>query len=239
MSRPPVDITRVGPSDVDDVLELWAVARSEAARGSRMPSIDLVSVRESLALALKTDQYHMVLARWSGRPAGYALLRLSPAAPLLEGTVLQMEHLFVVPELRRHGIARSLLFAVAGIAERYGAEQVTTAAPPGARETHRYLARLGFSPILIRRVVNVPVLRRRLAGVSHRGALEDLLSRRRFLRARARRTEHASEADIHETSPGLGSAADVPVPQPHQDPTHTLEMPLVGDTDLVTDTSST
>jgi GNAT superfamily N-acetyltransferase len=237
MSSPPADVTRVGPSDVDDVLELWAVAREETARGTRMASVDIALVRERLVSALRTDQYHMVMARWSGRPAGYALLRLSPAAPLLEGTILQMEHLFVVPELRRHGIARSLLLAVTGIAERHGAEQVMTAAPPGARETHRYLARLGFSPVLVRRVVPASVLRRRLTGESRRGGLEDLLYRRRSLRARARR-ESSAMAETTPVDDVAVDRVDVPVQKPHQDPTHTLEMPLVGDADLVTDTSS-
>jgi GNAT superfamily N-acetyltransferase len=237
MNRPPVEVTRVGPSDVDDVLELWAVARQETARGNRSLAVEPVSVRERLVTALETDQLHVVLARWSGRPAGYALARLSPAAPLLEGTVLQMEHLFVVPELRRHGIARSLLLAVAGIAERYGAEQVMTAAPPGARETHRYLARLGFSPVLVRRVVSASMLRRRLAGESRRGGLEDLLSRRRFLRARARQEDSAAPASTAEADTRSG-VAEVPVQSSAPDPAHTLELPVVSDADLVGDVST-
>ena len=54
-----------------------------------------------------------------------------------------------------------------------------------ALEVHRFLARLGFTPLVLRRVVNTATLRRRLAGESKRSALEDLLSRRRSLRARA------------------------------------------------------
>jgi GNAT superfamily N-acetyltransferase len=237
MSRPPIDVTRVGPSDIDDVLELWTVARSETARDARLPGVDLGAVRERLRSALETDEYHMVMARWSGRPAGYALLRLTPAAPLLEGTILQMDHLFVVPELRRHGIARSLLFAVTGIAERCGADQVMTAAPPGDRETHRYLARLGFSPVLVRRVVTAAVLRRRLAGESRRGGLEDLLYRRRSLRARARR-ENSIVGAMPRENATVGEGSAVPAQHPLPDPTHTLELPLVGDADLVTDTSA-
>ena len=89
--------------------------------------------------------------------------------------------------LRRHGVARALLAGVAGLAERSGADQILSGAPPSAREMHRFLARLGFTPLVLRRVAATATLRRRLAGESRRSALEDLLSRRRSSRARSNR----------------------------------------------------
>jgi GNAT superfamily N-acetyltransferase len=229
MSRPPVDVARVGPDDLDEVLDLWSVARQETARGNRASAAQPREAKDRLIAALQAEEFQMVIARWAGNPAGYALMRVLPSAPLLDGSVLEVDHLFVLPQLRRHGIARALLMAVAGIAERHGADQILTSAPPGARDTHRYLARLGFSQVLVRRAVSTTVLRRRLTGESRRSGLEDLLSRRRSLRARAgRNPEGTSSAD----------QPQIPVQNHQMDPAHTLEIPLVTDTDLVGDTSS-
>ena len=77
-----------------------------------------------------------------------------------------------------------------------------TSVAPWARDMHRFFARLGFSPVTVRRSVSPAVLRRRLTGEQHRGALEDLLSRRRSLRARARRQP---VADPEETPPSVAT----------------------------------
>jgi GNAT superfamily N-acetyltransferase len=223
---------------VDDLLQLWSHAREEMSRGSRTPGTSPEQVRPRLALALREDSLHVVMARWSGQPVGYALMRLSALAPLVEGSVLHVEHLFVLAEFRRHGVARSLLAAVASTAERCGADQVVTSAPPGARDTHRYLARLGFSPMVVRRVAATSVLRRRLAGESSRGALEDLLSRRRSLRARAGWAARWNEAAAEPEAPVLDESVQrVPPPAPATCPPDTLELPLVSDTDLFTEAS--
>jgi GNAT superfamily N-acetyltransferase len=186
VTRQPIDVRRAGAGDVEDVLQLWALAREDVGPlGRPVSSTSVEAIRPRLRAALLGDDVHVVLARWDGRPAGYALVRVVPVAALLEGLAVQIEQLFVVPEFRRHGVARALLASVTGIADRAGAEQVVASAPPGARDSHRFLARLGFSPVVVRRVVSTPVLRRKLAGEGRRGGLEDLLSRRRSLRARA------------------------------------------------------
>lgn len=186
MTRQPIDVRRAVAGDIEDLLQLWTLAREDIGPLGR--AANLVSpgqIRERLQAALLGDEIHVVLARWDGRPAGYTLVRVVPVVALLEGLAVQIEHLYVVADLRRHGVARALLAAVTGIAERVGAEQIISSAPPSARDSHRFLARLGFSPVVVRRVVATAVLRRKLAGEGRRGGLEDLLSRRRSLRARA------------------------------------------------------
>jgi GNAT superfamily N-acetyltransferase len=105
--------------------------------------------------------------------------------PIVDEPCMHVENLFVTPELRRRGIAKLLLGGAASVAERSGAEQVVISSPPSSRDAQRFLARLGFTPFVIRRMASTAALRRRLAGEPRRGALEDLLSRRRSLRARA------------------------------------------------------
>ena len=190
MTRPPVEVRRAVGEDLDDLLMLWSQAREEVARAGRTPAgLPLALLRPRLQETLLSPDIHVLVARWDGRPAGYTVLRVAPVLAVLDASALHVDHLFVSPDARRHGVARALLTAATAIAERHGAEQVLAAAPPSARDAHRFLARLGFSPMVVRRAVSTSALRRRLAGEGERRGLEDLLSRRRSLRARAQRTD--------------------------------------------------
>jgi GNAT superfamily N-acetyltransferase len=189
VTRPPVDVRQALPDDTEDLLVLWVQARAElggAGRSLLGSSPDVIRPRLVDALTRRDDLY-ILLARWEGRPAGFAIVRVGQLMPVLDGDCVQLEHLFVTAPLRRHGVARALLAGVAGLAERSGADQILSGAPPSAREMHRFLARLGFTPLVLRRVAATATLRRRLAGESRRSALEDLLSRRRSSRARSNR----------------------------------------------------
>jgi GNAT superfamily N-acetyltransferase len=187
MTRPPVDVRRAGSGDADDLIGLWVQARAEIAGAGRAVlggAPDVIRPRLLDALSRHED-LHVLLARWEGRPAGFAVVRVGHLMPLADDDCVQLEHLFVTPSLRRHGVASALLGGVAALAERHGADQILSGAPPSAREVHRFLARLGFTPLVLRRVTATATLRRRLAGESRRSALEDLLSRRRSLRAKS------------------------------------------------------
>jgi GNAT superfamily N-acetyltransferase len=187
MTRPPVDVRLAGSGDADDLLELWVQARAEIAGAGRAVlggAPDAIRPRLLDALS-RHDDLHVLLARWEGRPAGFAVVRVGHLMPLADDDCVQLEHLFVTPALRRHGVARTLLGGVAALAERHGADQILSGAPPSAREVHRFLARLGFTPLVLRRVTATATLRRRLAGESRRSSLEDLLSRRRSSRAKS------------------------------------------------------
>jgi GNAT superfamily N-acetyltransferase len=188
VARQQIDVRRAGVGDIADLLRLWSLAREDVGpMGRPLIATTPEQVRTRLRAALLGDDVHVVIARWEGHPAGFALVRVVPVAALLDGLAVQVDHLYVAPELRRRGVAKALLGAVIGIAERAGAEQVVSSAPPGARDSHRFLARLGFSRVVVRRVAATSVLRRKLAGEGRRGGLEDLLSHRRSLRARAGR----------------------------------------------------
>jgi ribosomal protein S18 acetylase RimI-like enzyme len=205
LPRVPVEVRRATADDIEDVLSLWCEAR-EPDRHSRPLPVE--QLRPRLLTAIERGEVEVLLARWDARPAGYVIVRLAPLTLLAETPAMHVEHLFVTPELRKHGIARALLSGVVARAERECADTVVAGVSPWARETHRFFARLGFTPLVVRRTVATPVLRRRLAGESARGAVDDLLSRRRSLRARARLlhrrdaavagTAAAGEADLVE-----------------------------------------
>lgn len=185
MARVLVDVRRATVDDLVDVLELWTQGREENVRLGR-PSTSAEQAGPRLAEAITSGQIEILLARRDGRPAGFLILRESPLNYLVDQPAICIDQMYVAAPARRHGVARAMLGQVAGRAERSGAEQIVTSVTPWARDTHRFFARLGFSPLTVRRAVTPATLRRRLSGELHRGGLEDLLSRRRSLRARAR-----------------------------------------------------
>jgi GNAT superfamily N-acetyltransferase len=137
--------------------------------------------------ALDRHSFHAFLARHDGRPVGYLIASSGPLLPLVDTPAVCIEQLFVHRDARHKGTGTALISACATLAERVGAEQVAVGVPSMDREPNRFFARLGFSPLIVRRAVGVKALRRRLGGSdSGRLGLEQTLLRRRSLRARDR-----------------------------------------------------
>ncbi|MFI7588959.1 GNAT family N-acetyltransferase [Spongisporangium articulatum] len=180
-----IEVLTAGPDELADVLRLWSDARDEMVRlGRATAPVEQIAPR--LEQGIRDGRLEVLLARREGRAVGFVVLRETPLSFLLEPS-LSIDELFVAHEHRRHGVARAILTHVASRAEASGADQIVSSVNPLARETHRFFARLGFAPLTVRRAVAPAVLRRRLCGDAPRGALEDLLSRRRSMRARGRR----------------------------------------------------
>ena len=196
MSSPSPDVRLAVADDVDDLVLLWSRAGEEAGGATRaLVGGSAEQVRSRLQGAVVGTGVVVLLARVDGAPAGYAVVRSAPLMQVVDETTLHVENMYVAPDLRRRGVARALLTSVTAMAERHGIEQVVVNAPPSSREANRFLARLGFTPLVVRRLASTATLRRHLCGSGRRGGLDDLLSRRRSLRARTER---------------VGPAVDVP-----------------------------
>jgi ribosomal protein S18 acetylase RimI-like enzyme len=184
VARPAVEVRDAGVDDVDVLMELYASARFD--QGQLRTSVGVVRAR--LLRALEHGEVQVLLAFLGAEPAGYALLTSSPLLPLGSCAGPSIEHLHVVPEMRRRGVGRALLRRALHLAQADGAEQIACTVLPGDRDYTRYMARLGFAPAVVRRAVAVPVLRRRLAeGPPALAHTTDVVARRRSLRARLAR----------------------------------------------------
>lgn len=201
MARAAVEVREAGAEDVDVLVDLYASARFDQDQ-LRAP-VD--SVRARLLRALSAAEVRVLIATWGGRPVGYALLSTAPLLPLGNCAGPSIEHLHVVPEARRHGVGRALVRRALHLAEAEGAEQMACTVLPGDREYTRYVARLGFTPVVVRRAVALSTLRRRLADGAAPAVLHatDVVGRRRSLRARLARATAAT----------LAGPALAPVPQ--------------------------
>jgi GNAT superfamily N-acetyltransferase len=105
--------------------------------------------------------------------------------------VLHVTHLIVAPGHRRRGIGRSLLAAAVHLAEDAGVEHVLATAAAGSREGNRYMARIGFAPLVVHRIAPTSALRRSLGMTDVAGRMAVL---RRARMVRAQRGGFASRA---------------------------------------------
>lgn len=179
MPRAAVEVRSAGVDDASMLLVLVASARSEAGATPRPEPHH----RDRLAAALRRSDVEVLVAEVGQEPVGLMVLRVGELVPLSGSSACHVEQLFVHPDWRRRGAARQLLLAAATRSEQQGLGDVVCTVPPSGREAHRFLARLGFAPLVSQRVVPVATLVRRLAGERaagrRRSGIEQLLARRR------------------------------------------------------------
>ena len=184
MGRTSVDVRSAGPRDVELLLTLSAAAWAERCQGvDGIPAAQQPGQRTRLSEALSRPEVEVLLAEVGREPVGVLVLRRGELLPLCGSDAVHVEQLFVQAQWRRRGAARALLTAAATLGEQAGVEELACAVPAANRNAHRFLARLGFAPLVTQRVVPVNVLLRRLTGhnptARRRSGLEQMLARRR------------------------------------------------------------
>ncbi len=181
MGRRSVDVSLVDADDLRDITGLWLAARVDA--GSSKEAAARAVTEGRLTTALRRPGVLAFVARLEGEAVGYAIATENPfgLSPTAE---LAIEQLWVGPDVRRHGVAKSLIGAVLTSAERAGCEIVVSNVPTTSRDANRFFARLGFSSTIVRRVVPTATLRRKLAPETCETGNE-VMRRRRSLRSRA------------------------------------------------------
>nr|WP_202881709.1 GNAT family N-acetyltransferase [Pedococcus badiiscoriae] len=164
---------------------MWLSSRVEAGISAEVAARAASEGR--VATALRREDVRAYIATTEGRPVGFAVAATSPFSSLTDNPCVTIDQLYVVPEARKHGVARQLMTAVTLYADSRGCDQIGCNVPAQHREANRFFARLGFSSQVVRRVTSVAALRRRLGqDESGHSSLEALLHRRRSLRARDR-----------------------------------------------------
>ena len=189
MSRGHVVVRAPRPDDTDAVLEMWDELRGQSGRGGPLaPPASETTLRRLLAEVAADDSYRAVVAEVDDIVVGMACFIGRPMGPFVEATVVQIDYLHVRPAYHRRGAGRALVAAAAAFCEEIGAEHVVVNVFPQVREANRFYAKLGFSPMVVRRVAAVSTLRRTLAldGAEH-DRRAGILARRRTALARTSR----------------------------------------------------
>lgn len=155
----------VRPAEHDDLDALVGFA-------GLLPEVPTVRRRRGAGAPAPSERYAAVLddpARRvlvatddSGTILGMVILALDMTGELLDVPAVRASHLVVHADHRRRGAGHALIAAAAAYAGELGCEHVMLGASPTSRETNRFFARLGFAPVVMRRVATVGGLRRSL-----------------------------------------------------------------------------
>jgi ribosomal protein S18 acetylase RimI-like enzyme len=115
---------------------------------------------------------------------GAAVVGQDTVAGLLDPPSVYVSALLVSPACRKRGAGRALVAAAAAYAEELGVDSVVVGVAPTGRDANRFFARLGFAPLVIRRIAPVAALRRTLGPADAGVDLRTAASRRDGIRAR-------------------------------------------------------
>ena len=188
MPRPSVFVRQASRKDAGELLDMWSELRELTRTMDRAAPVPTErGVHERLDAAEADPNLRILVAELDDQVAGMAVLTHQPYAVLFDTRSVHLHFMHVRPAHRRRGVGHALVAAAAAFAEEVGAEQMMTSTLPQTRDENRFFARLGFSPVVIRRAATVATVRRRLAADAGTvTAVEDLLARRRSMRTRMR-----------------------------------------------------
>jgi predicted N-acetyltransferase YhbS len=187
---------RVRPAVRDDIPALVRLLQhidltSGLFSGKPLHDPSVGHLTERFADILESDRCLLIACDESGEVVGMLAAKPDDVGAIDLTPVLHVTHLMVDPEHRRRGIGRALLAGAVHLADEQGFEHVLTTAAAGSREGNRYLARIGFAPLVVHRIASTTTLRRSLGMTDVAGRMAML---RRARLVRAQRTGFAARA---------------------------------------------
>ncbi len=171
---------RVRPAETADVPALVTLissvdTKSGVFSGRGLVDPDLAHLAARLTTILSEAGRTLVVATddQTGDLVGLLVTKMDEIGAIDLTPAVHVTHLLVTPTHRRRGVGRTLLAAAVHLADERGVDRVLATAASGSREANRYLARLGFAPLVVHRVASTAALRRSLgiSDVSERIAL--------------------------------------------------------------------
>lgn len=185
MSRGNVRVRIAGPDDVEAFVALVREMRENSGSHTKLPRAgvggdDGIAVRFARLLDHPGARVLFAIDHGTDQPLGFAVVTEDEVSALAGTPVVHMGHLFVSPAHRRRGAGRALVTAATSHAEALGCDHVMVGVTAGGRDANRFFARLGFAPLVTRRIAAVGTLRRTLGMTEH--DVDGHVVRRRALR---------------------------------------------------------
>lgn len=192
-TRPAVTLRDAIVDDAPGLIALWSICMTEQnqvyetfAQQLLWREPDLDEANEALAEHLAQGRHRIIVAVDEAEEiVGAVVAEFSALTPINRSRVLVITALQVAPEYRRRSLGQLLLSTIAAYAEEQGCEVMLACVPVQARESSRYLTKLGFNQLAVLRAVQTSRLRARLDDkVAHAKGTGRLLAVRRTLRRR-------------------------------------------------------
>ena len=161
--------------------------------GKQSAEVALSIAQARYAAAIESRDHKVLLAVTpDGEIGGMTMLVRTDFSMALDAPVVHVAQMCVRTTQRRRGVGRALMAAAASWAEDLGLGTVALSVLPGARETHRYYARLGFAPTIVLRTAAVATLRRTLGSDLARQPIQ---RRRPLMHVRTVRPRRPAESE--------------------------------------------
>jgi GNAT superfamily N-acetyltransferase len=180
---------RIRPAEHADIDELVGLITSVDTRSGLFSGRGLINAdREHLAARMGEildEQVRTLLVaveEGTGDLVGLLVAKGDEIGAIDLTPALHVTHLLVAPNHRRRGVGRALLAAAVHLADERGVDRILASAASGSREANRYLARLGFAPLVVHRVASTSTVRRSL-GIGDASERMAVLRRARLVRA--------------------------------------------------------
>jgi GNAT superfamily N-acetyltransferase len=183
MARCPALVRDAVLEDAEALVSIWADFVPESERGGRdEPTVE--SVQRAL-LRLDTDpSERLVVAQVDGQAVGVAHLRRAPISPIHEEDAVHVSHVHVLTGYRRRGIGQQLIEHAADWAEEKDSKHIVSVVAASARESNRFMARLGLGQVAVVRAGTVAALRAKLAPAAGKPLSTNIVAARRLMRRR-------------------------------------------------------
>ena len=184
MTRGSVLVRDAVAADAPALQAIWADFTSDPAHGRHVYDELSCAETERAVLRLETDpSERLLVAVLDGRPVGVAHLRRAPISPIHEEDAVHVGYLHVLSGYRRRGVGKQLLEAAADWADEKDSKHIVAAVAATARDSNRFLARLGFGQVAIVRASTVASLRCKLGGnVPPKTVITNVIAARRLMR---------------------------------------------------------
>jgi GNAT superfamily N-acetyltransferase len=179
-----VRIRAADHGDISDLVDLVQSIDTTSGLFSGRPLQDPSAghLKERLGEIIDSDRLLLVAVDESGTAVGMLAGRHDEVGAIDLTPVLHVTHLLVGPKHRRRGVGRALLAAAVQRADEEGIEHLLATAAASSREGNRYLARIGFAPLVVHRIAPTSTLRRAL-GMTDVATRMAVLRRARLVRA--------------------------------------------------------
>ncbi len=144
-------------SDSADLVAVWEDVLRRVDHDSQLEDVRRIVDRVSAM-----PEERIVVAELDGRVVGAVHLKATTFSPINLEPVVQAISPHVLADFRRHGVGTALVEAAVAFAEELGIAHVGTAVSSGARDSHRFMARLALGPAATLRVAPTSVVKGRL-----------------------------------------------------------------------------
>lgn len=181
MTRGLVLVRDAVPADAAALQAIWTDFTAEPDRHA--PDASSAEETERAVIRLDTDpSERLLVAILDGEPVGVAHLRRAPISPIHEEDAVHLGYLHVLSGYRRRGVGKQLLEAAADWADAKDSKHIVASVAANARDSNRFLARLGLGQVAVVRASTVSALRGKLGGgVATSTVRTNLIAARRLM----------------------------------------------------------